>query len=501
MLEWIHETLGCGGVVLLVLSLLLLLFYHGPGVRPHNFPPGLPMLPVVSSLLTMRGGPTRKILQDLKKKYGNLASFGMFNTRVVLVSGVSVMKEIFTNKVTTGRPSLAIFKARNLMLSDGRSTNLGILALNGSMWQEQRRFLLRHLRDLGFGKTSLEPIIQDEVTELMKYIEQQKDQPISMKRLFNRSVVNSLWGLVMGKRYPYGHEKLNALLNTFLQLSDINALDPMHFIPGIHIVMLHTPFMKKLMDSLRDIADFIKEEIREFMDAEDPTSKNCLMSDFLLEMDKKKGEPSTFHMDQLTAVVAEMFVAGMETTSSTLQTGIYFLAKNPEVQQRLQEELDQVVEKERLPSFADLEKLPYTQATIHEIQRFFNLVLFALPHSVTEDCTLGGYNIPKGTILLANVDDAMADCELWKNPKEFNPENFLDANGNFVKNEAFMPFGTGKRQCAGEPLARQELFLFLTSLLHRFSFSIVEEFQSSSNNPIFNAVPSYTATAKLRTAV
>ncbi|XP_069187321.1 cytochrome P450 2D15 isoform X2 [Procambarus clarkii] len=496
VLEWVGETLGCGGSILLVVLFLLLFFSSGR--RPQNFPPGLPMWPLVGSLLHMRGGPTRQTLQNLKKKYGNMASFGISSIRFVLVSGMSTLKEVFSHKHSTGRPDMVITTTRNYLLTEGRDLYVGIIGSSGERWQEQRRFVLRHLRDLGFGKTSYEPMMVDEVSELMNHIQQQKGKPLHMNKFFNRSVVNVLWGMMMGKRFSYDDAKLEKLLKTFFQPVDFNLLDPLIFIPGMTWAIMYIPILRENLTSIKDIIKFMRDELRDFMADKDLISGNSLTSVYLQEIKNRGDEQSHFNMDQMAAVVTEMFVAGMETTSSTLTMGIYLVAKHPAIQQRVQQELDSVVGNDRLPSFSDMDKLPYTQATIHEIQRTFNLVIFSLPHAALEDCTLAGYHIPKGTVLLANADDAMSDPQLWKNPNAFDPGNFLDDSGKFVKNEAFIPFGIGKRLCTGEPLARMELFIFFSCLLHRFSFTVVEEEPARIDNPTFNTTPKYTAMASLR---
>ncbi|NWI70083.1 CP2K1 protein, partial [Todus mexicanus] len=110
----------------------------------------------------------------------------------------------------------------------------------------------------------------------------------------------------------------------------------------------------------------------------------------------------------------------------------------------------------------------YTDAVVHEIQRFANIVPMSLPHETTEDVTLKGYFIPKGTYIIPLLASVLQDKSQWEKPDIFYPEHFLDSEGKFVKKDAFMPFSAGRRICAGETLAKMELFLFFTSLLQRF---------------------------------
>jgi len=170
--------------------------------------------------------------------------------------------------------------------------------------------------------------------------------------------------------------------------------------------------------------------------------------------------------------MAEVFMAGLETTASTLCWALLYLIHNPEVQQMLHQELDQVTGPERLPELEDKKNLPYLEATITETLRLSSLVPLSVPHKTTVDTTLQGYAIPKGTTILMNLWSLHHDPEIWDDPDAFRPERFLDEEGNFVppKADRFLPFSAGRRVCLGESLARLELFLVLARLLHSFKF-------------------------------
>lgn len=179
---------------------------------------------------------------------------------------------------------------------------------------------------------------------------------------------------------------------------------------------------------------------------------------------------SHFHEQNLIYTVGNLFVAGTDTTSTTLRWSLLLMAKYPHIQDRVQEEIDQVIGG-RQPVSEDRKNLPYTDAVIHETQRLANIVPMSIPHMTSSDITFNGYFIKKGTCIFPLLTSVLWDEDEWETPHIFNPNHFLDEQGRFVKRDAFMPFSAGRRICLGESLARMELFLFFTSLLQYFRFT------------------------------
>lgn len=120
-------------------------------------------------------------------------------------------------------------------------------------------------------------------------------------------------------------------------------------------------------------------------------------------------------------------------------------------------------------------KMPYTEAVLHEVLRFCNIVPLGIFHATSEDAVVRGYSIPKGTTVITNLYSVHFDEKYWKDPDMFYPERFLDSNGYFTKKEALIPFSLGRRHCLGEQLARMEMFLFFTSLLQQFHLHFPHE--------------------------
>ncbi|KAJ7324693.1 hypothetical protein JRQ81_017713 [Phrynocephalus forsythii] len=136
--------------------------------------------------------------------------------------------------------------------------------------------------------------------------------------------------------------------------------------------------------------------------------------------------------------------------------------------EKVHKEIEDVLGSSRLISYQDVKRLPYTNAVIHEMQRFRYALLFGLPRQCAKDVNIHGFLIPKQ----------------WETPEEFNPNHFLDKEGNFEAKEAYLPFGAGARVCPGEQLAKTEVFIFLTSLLRTFRFQLPEGVKELNQNSI-----------------
>ncbi|MEQ2223552.1 Cytochrome P450 2K1 [Ilyodon furcidens] len=115
----------------------------------------------------------------------------------------------------------------------------------------------------------------------------------------------------------------------------------------------------------------------------------------------------------------------------------------PNIQEKVQAELDRVIGQSRQPTMDDRPNLPYTDAVIHEVQRMGNIVPMGFPKMASKDTTLGGYFIPKGTYASTILASVLFDENEWATPNVFNPEHFLDSEGKFVKRDCFLPFSAG----------------------------------------------------------
>jgi len=213
----------------------------------------------------------------------------------------------------------------------------------------------------------------------------------------------------------------------------------------------------------RDFTDKIVTTVDEFI--------HNMFVQVLIEIGKTTDSTSSFFgslgKENLANTLMDMFLAGSETTSTTLTWAMLYMARYPSVQERVQEELDSVVGRGRSPSLRDRLELPYTEAVVMEIQRYANIVPQGVNHCSKKDVNIDGVIIPAGTLVMPLFVEILKGS-YWGDGTTFRPERFLDAEGKCRKDEHLIPFSIGKRQCLGETLAKAELFLFFTGILQQF---------------------------------
>ena len=284
-----------------------------------------------------------------------------------------------------------------------------------------------------------------------------------MKNTFNTAVVNTLWQIVASKRLESDDprtEKIIEMVN-----SQVEGVSLWNFFPNIR-KQFPPNFLKQDRDALQ-IKSMMKELIAEHLQDIDYENPRDFIDIYLSEM--KMGNNKYFNENQLVVTCIDFFIAGGETTSTTLLWAVMYMALYPKIQQNCQSEILEQVGS-RSPSINDIPNLPYVMATLMEIQRISIVAPGSLPHILTKDLTFENYHFKKGTVFISNITKFLMNPEIFHNAKSFNPNRFLDKSGKLVKFDQFVPFGLGKRVCMGESLAKNELFLFFVRMLQKVSF-------------------------------
>uniref|UniRef100_A0A182SXB6 Uncharacterized protein n=1 Tax=Anopheles maculatus TaxID=74869 RepID=A0A182SXB6_9DIPT len=170
--------------------------------------------------------------------------------------------------------------------------------------------------------------------------------------------------------------------------------------------------------------------------------------------------------------LADFLLPSTSGTAVQLSMLLERLLLNPAVVKRMQQEIDEVVDSDRLPTLNDRVNLPYTEATLRECLRIDTLIPSGVVHRAQQNVNFGEYNIPANTLLLFNLDSMNNQIDVWNDPYTFRPDRFLDETGSLVlSKDRSISFSAGKRECPGQTYTRNTMFLIVATLMQRFNLS------------------------------
>ncbi|XP_033018598.1 cytochrome P450 2D14-like isoform X2 [Lacerta agilis] len=477
-----HNNLPALALSLILLALLL--DYVKWRRRSSRWPPGPTPLPFIGNLLLLDLKNPHKSVQDLEKKFGPAIFLQVGWRNMVILSGFKTIKEALGRNPENfvDRAPVPLLN----LINHGKNCEGITVATCDNGWREQRRFIVSLLNNFVRGKPTLEERVSEEAGYLCSEFKSKEGSPFDPQILIYRAVNNIICTLTLGDRFEYSDEKfLNIMHLTEEILKEVTRNLPQLIVAGSWFSCFPGPH-RKLQKHYEEVSTTLREIVNEHKKTRDPTFPRDLIDAFLDEMDKAKGKPeNSFNERNLINIIFELFGAASDTISSTLLYGLLNIVDHPEVQKRVQEEIDEEIGRVRSPVMEDQLKLPYTCAVLHEIQRCADVLPVAAPYMTHTDIEVGKFIIPKETAVFNHLSSVLKDETMWEKPHDFYPEHFLDADGQFVKREAFLPFSLGRHACPGERWARMELFLFFTSLLQHFTFRIPENYPRPKTERLF----------------
>ncbi|XP_022106868.1 cytochrome P450 2J6-like [Acanthaster planci] len=452
-------------VILLMCSLLLVIRWLVS--RRNKLPPGpwgFPFVGSIPSLLWgLRGGlGPHQIFRKYAATYGPVFHLRILNKTLVVLNDFAAIKEAFQNPHLNDRPKTLGTEVLKIN---------GIAWTSGRPWIKLRRFCSTVLRSFGTGTSSFEDKIRREAEQLIREYGAFEGVPFDPKPKLGNAVANVICSVIFGKRYEYSDReftRLQGLLGRNVEL--LGAGGAVNFFPGLR----HLPFLAvdEVLSNSEEILNFLENIINSNDTAHgDGSSK---FTDAYLGTNPARlslaDDCPQLRGRNIVGTISNLFAAGSETTSTTLQWALLYMVVYPKIQQRVQAEIDTVVGRNRLPCMADKSGLSFKQAVIWEVQRVSNILPLGVPHAAALDTHFRGFLIPKGAFIISNLWAAFHDPNIWPEPQEFNPQRFLDDNGKPKRPEEFIPFGIGRRVCIGDHLAKMELFLFFGYFMHQFTF-------------------------------
>ncbi|KAF8884166.1 cytochrome P450 [Infundibulicybe gibba] len=461
-------TLLAGAVLILV----FLRYYKNRSVDPNNlpYPPGPKGLPLIGNLLN---APTEKqwlVYMEWAKTYGDIVHFKIFDQSFVILNSLKRTTDIFDKRSSSysSRPRMPMLV--ELMGWDVIFTFLPY----GSAWRTRRRMFHEH-----FNMNVVDKYKPTQARESRRFLQRLLDTPDDfmhhIRHGFSAAIMEIAYGIkVEDTNDPYitiAEEAVAGLAEAGVAGTFLVDLIPMlKYVPAW---MPGAGFRRKaahVRSVIRQLTDkpweAVKENIRQ---GGAPASLAATLIDNLPN-DERRAEEE----EDAKVIAAVAYAGGADTTVSAVQTFFLAMAMYPDVQRKVQAEIDAVVGPDRLPEFSDRESLPYVDALMKETMRWKNVTPLAVVHASTEDDEYDGYFIPKGAVVVGNTWAILHDPDEFPEPEEFRPERYLNVDGSLNtqrRDPDVAAFGFGRRICPGRHVSDNSLYSYVSMVLATFDIS------------------------------
>ncbi|GMI97272.1 cytochrome P450, family 82, subfamily C, polypeptide 2 [Hibiscus trionum] len=469
---------------LLLLSLFSLLWISKTASKNINKSKTAPQAggawPVIGHLRLLRGPqPPHIVLANLADKYGRIFTIRLGVRRALVVSSWEIAKECLTinDKAFAGRPKVA-----NMELL-GYNNAMIMFAPYGPYWRQVRRCATTELLS-NHRLDSFKHVRESEVKLSMQQLYQlcNKKILVDMTRWFRDVTLNVSMRIMVGKRISSfsGEDGIQKkLLNEFFDLvGKFVVSDVLPFLGWLDIGG-DKESMRKIAKELDRVAEEWLQEHKRKRAEDEANSEQDLMGVMLsILRDSEEHDADTINK----ATTLALILAAEDTTSITMTWALSLLLNNRDALDKVQQELNIHVGKDRLMvKESDAKNLVYLQSVVKETLRLYPAAPLSVIHEAIEDCTINGYHVSEGTWLIINLQRIQRDPLVWENPNAFRPERFMSSHKDVdVRGHNFelIPFGSGRRMCPGVSFAFQILQITLANVLHWF------EFETPSNEAV-----------------
>ncbi|XP_015063366.1 geraniol 8-hydroxylase-like [Solanum pennellii] len=460
-MDYFDILLGVLFVWILVRGVLISL-RRSKRVAPGPFP-----LPIIGNLHLLGHKPHISLTQ-LAKKYGPIMNLKLGQINAVVISSSVLAKEAMQKQDLAFSNRFVIDAIRACNHDD---FSVIWLPVNNSQWRTLRKIMNSHIFS-GNKLDANEHLRTKKMQELIDYCHKcsKVGEAVDIGRAAFRTSLNLLSNTIFSKDLtdPFSDsakEFKELVWKIMVEAGKPNLVDYFPFLKKIDPQGIRRRSTNYFTEILHRMSDLIDERLKE---RELGNRENVDVLDALLDI-----SPDEIDRNQIEQLCLDLFAAGTDTTSNTLEWAMAELLKNPHTLEKAQEELAQVIGRGKLVDEADVAKLPYLRCIVKETFRIHPQVPFLIPRKVEEDVELHGYTIPKDSQVLVNVWAIGRDFSLWEDPLNFEPERFWESDIDFRGRDfELIPFGAGRRICPGLPLAIRMIPIALGSLINTFNWKL-----------------------------
>nr|XP_043637893.1 cytochrome P450 81Q32-like [Erigeron canadensis] len=449
--------------ILFLVSYLLVTVYLC-GRKFSDLPPTVfPTLPIIGHLYLVKPLVYRNFAK-ISEKHGPIVYLRLGSRHGLLVSSPSISKECFTkNDITfANRPQLLFGK-----IIGNNNTSLA-WASYGENWRNLHR--LASLEILSSHRLKeFHGIRVDECRLMIRKL--LSTSSVNLKTVLYDLTLNVMMRMISGKRY-FGVENLD-MMEERKRFREI--FDEAFFLAGAPHIGDYLPIMswfgvkgleKRIVALHEKLSVFLQGLIEQLRISKVENERKTVI-EVLLSL--QKSDPKYYTDQMIRSFVVVLLAAGTDTTAGTMEWAMSLLLNHPQILKKAQNEIDSVIGNARFIDETDLASLPYLHCIVNETLRLYPAGPLLFPRESSEDCVIGGYTIPKGTMLMVNQWAIHHDPNIWTEPERFSPDRFLGLQGS-RDGFHFMPFGSGRRRCPGEGLSFRVLGMTLGSLIQCFDW-------------------------------
>ena len=338
-----------------------------------------------------------------------------------------------------------------------------------NIWRTLRKLGHASIRMYDKGLQRIETISMEMVNEMLDKFAEKNGQPFDPKPHLSLATMNIVALLLVGRSYREGSEFFKAFLTfektTWDVLSRRLAGAIMDKLPWLrpYFDLLSGPG-KRQQAATQALYKLVKVETKK---SEDEGFNEGIGS--LLRRAVEKGDITDLNA---SLACANIILGGSATTTNTMHAFLNIMIHHPQIQRRLQKEVDDVIG-QRQVTLDDRPDMPYHYATLLELLRYTAVAPLGIPHMAIKDTTIAGKRVPEGTAIFFNFYALQHDEKCFPEPFKFKPERFIDGEGKLVpadhpNRRNMFSFSTGPRVCFGEALAKSRLFLIIACIMQKF---------------------------------